>query len=139
GKELGLAQHQDEVLSTEGDSGKKLSAASVRAHAIFSRILPKDKMNILRYLQQNNVTVMTGDGVNDVPGISMADVGVAMGSGSDIAKGASDVVLLDDNFQTIVSAIKEGRIVFANIRKMLFFIFSTAFGEALAMVGALVL
>lgn len=138
GKELGLTKHPSEVFNAE-DSRSKISASSVNAHVIFSRILPKDKMKILESLKKKNITVMTGDGVNDVPAISAAHVGVAMGSGSDIAKESSDVVLLDDNFETIVTAIREGRIVYANIRKMLYFVFATSFGEALTMIGALVI
>jgi len=139
GKNLGLVTDQSQVYDSQTHpKASSLSAAAVNKHAIFARILPKDKMKILKHLKKDNITVMTGDGVNDVPAISAAHVGVAMGSGSDIAKESSDVVLLDDNFQTIVAAVREGRVVFANIRKMLFFIFSTALGESLTMIGALI-
>ncbi len=138
GKTLGLAQHPKEVFNAEQyRKHVSLPAQVVNSHSVFARILPEDKLRILKSLKRTQITAMTGDGVNDVPALASAHVGVAMGSGSDIAKEAGDIVLLDDNFKTIISAIREGRIVFANIRKMLFYLFSTTLGEILTMLGAL--
>jgi len=105
---------------------------------VFSRVVPENKFRILSILKQNNITAMTGDGVNDVPALANAHVGVAMGSGSQIAKDAGDIILLDDNFKSIIDAMREGRTIFANIRRMLFYLLSTNAGEALTMVGALI-
>ncbi|MGK3946240.1 HAD-IC family P-type ATPase, partial [Streptomyces caeruleatus] len=84
------------------------------------------KFNLLRAVKNKEVTAMTGDGVNDIPALVEADAGLAMGSGSDAAKDASDIVLLDDNFKTIIGAVKQGRAVIANIKKMLFYVISTS-------------
>lgn len=107
--------------------------------SVFGRVLPKHKFNFLRSVKKQEITAMTGDGVNDIPALIEADAGLAMGSGTDAAKDASDIVLLDDNFATIIDAVRLGRSVIANIRKILFYLISTSIGEASTMIGALLL
>ncbi len=139
-KKLGLATHPQQVIQGT-DLPKKVSALAraIKDKTVFARIIPEDKFRILKALKKDEITAMTGDGVNDVPAISNAHVGIAMGSGSDIAKDSSGIILLDDNFTTIVNAIKEGRTIFENIRKMLFYLIATSIGEVLAMMGALII
>jgi Ca2+-transporting ATPase len=106
---------------------------------VFSRVIPEHKYRILALLKKTDITAMTGDGVNDVPALVNAHVGVAMGSGAHIAKDAGDIILMDDNFKSIVYAMREGRTIFANIRRMLFYLLSTNAGEVLTMIGALII
>ncbi len=129
--------------AAEGRDLNALNFAAVRdllsRVSVFARVLPEHKHKILESLKGREITVMTGDGVNDVPAIVRADVGLAMGNGTDAAKEASDVILLDSNFATIVEAIREGRAIVANVRKMLFYLFATNLGELFVMIGALII
>jgi Ca2+-transporting ATPase len=109
--------------------------------SVFARVTPEDKMDIIKaYKNSGLVVAMTGDGVNDAPSLVAADLGVAMGKiGTEVAKEAADIVLLDDNLSSIVAAIEEGRIMYRNIQKVLLFLFSTSLGELLTIIFALLL
>merc|ERR1712232_698617 len=100
---------------------------------VFARAKPEDKLEIVKSLQrQGLVSAMTGDGVNDAPALNQADIGVAMGiQGTEVAKGASDMILTDDNFSSIVAAVEKGRAIYAGIQKFVAFIMSVHIAEVL--------
>jgi Ca2+-transporting ATPase len=114
--------------------------AQVRTTPVFARIRPHDKLRIIKALQANGeITAMIGDGVNDAPALQRANIGVVVGSATDVAKETADLILLDNNFRTIVAAIEEGRIIFQNIRKVVAYTLSNSFAEVLAIFVAMIL
>lgn len=113
-------------------------AARIGSVSVFARIRPEDKLRIVRALQAGGqVVAMTGDGVNDAPALRAADVGIAVGSGTDVAKEAADIVLLDDNFTTIVAAVREGRGLFDNIRKVVVYLMTGSGSELVLILTAI--
>jgi len=142
GRELGILGEQDRLVDEE-----ELSAISsedlvrdIEDIKVFARVSPENKVEIVEALKQNNhIVAMTGDGINDAPSLKKADIGVAMGiTGTDVSKEASDMILTDDNFATIVKAIKEGRVIYDNLKKFILFLLSCNISEVLLMFVAIV-
>jgi Ca2+-transporting ATPase len=136
-RELGMAENIEQAITgveLDGFSEEELNKKIV-GYRIFARVSPEHKVKIVRALRSHgNIVSMTGDGVNDAPSLNAADIGVAMGiTGTDVAKAASDMILMDDNFATIVSAIEQGRNIYNNIKKAVIFLLTCNLGEVVAM------
>ena len=138
-KRLGILRpDQEDGVLTGGelnDSSDEELERTVETYSVYARVSPEHKVRIVKAWQKNGKVVsMTGDGVNDAPSLKQADIGVGMGiTGTEVSKGASDMVLADDNFETIVVAVEEGRKVFANIQKAVQYLLSANFGEVMTM------
>ncbi len=138
-REVGIAKNQHQVSDSSVLASKDPEAIrkALRSTTVFGRVLPEHKYSLLKALKGHEITTMTGDGVNDIPALVEADAGLAMGSGTDAAKDASDIVLVNSNFRTIMNAVRVGRTVLANIRKMVVYLVGTNSGEILIMLLAL--
>lgn len=142
-KEIGILRDGDEVMTgaqVDAMSDEEF-AAIIRKVSVFARVSPENKVRIVKtYRGFGNVVAMTGDGVNDAPSIKEADIGIGMGiTGTDVSKGAADMILADDNFATIVGAVEEGRKIYANITKTVRFLLSANIAEVLCLFIATVI
>lgn len=142
-RDLGIIQEGEKAITgaeLEGMDDAQMAKA-LQTTSAFARVSPEHKLRLVKVLQgQNHVVAMTGDGVNDAPALKQADIGVAMGiTGTEVSKGASEMVLTDDNFASIVAAIEEGRAIYDNIRKFIRYLLGSNVGEILVMFVALLI
>jgi Ca2+-transporting ATPase len=142
GKELGMASNEDSIM--EGEELNHLSDDQLRNKVrdidIFARVDPIHKLRVVKAWKELGESVAaTGDGINDAPALKMADIGIAVASGTDVTKEAADLVLVNDSFATIVEAIRQGRAAFQNIKKVTILLLSNSFTELILILGSLLL
>ena len=143
GKEAGLKiDPKDPASVITGEDLEKIDDERLKKIVskvrVYARVSPHHKLRIIKALQaKGEVVAMTGDGINDSPALKAADIGIALGTGTDIAKETSDMVLLDNNFKVIVSAVRQGRIIFSNIKKVITYLISDSFSEVTLIVGSI--
>ncbi len=139
--ELGMKVDDRNIL--DGHSLDQMSTKEfnsiVSKIKVYARVSPHHKLRIVDALQdKGEVVAMTGDGVNDAPALKSSDIGIALGSGTEVAKGAADIILLDNNLKTIITSIEQGRVIYENIRKVIVYLISDSFSEVIVIVGALI-
>lgn len=141
GLETGIIAHHDAAALATNERVQAISKdplQELEKVQVLARVLPEHKYEILRAIQHHHIVVMTGDGINDVPALTKANIGVSMGSGTDAAKEASDVILLNDNFASIVKAIEQGRTITGNIKKIVYCLFSTNLSTVIIIIFSLI-
>lgn len=139
---VGITENGEAITGKDIDVLDKPNLAKVALeNGVFARVTPAHKLKIMHALKaEGHVVAMTGDGVNDAPALKGADIGIAMGlSGTEVAKEAADMILMDDNFATIVHAVEEGRVIYNNLRRVVFFLLTTNLGEIVTLAAALII
>ena len=143
-REIGLIpNNSNDGAVVEGKEMAQMDDAALidklKTARVFARVTPNDKLRLVRLLkEQGEIVAMTGDGVNDAPALLRADIGIALGSGTDVAKDAADIVLLEDNYSVIARAVEEGRIIFDNIRRVVLYLLSDSFSAITLILGSLI-